>query len=92
MLGGMSPRDEADEPTTLPKIATVHERTVRRAAEHVERAGEAPPRARAAEARPRTSRAEHIVVDPRVMKTALRLADGDASRLQINRDGSVRVR
>lgn len=91
MIWRMSPRED-EEPTTLPKIATVHERTVRAAAEHAERAADAAPRARAAEARPRSSRVDHVVVDPLIMKTALRLADGDATRLTINRDGTVHVR
>jgi hypothetical protein len=68
-------------------IARLHEETVRNAHDHLAACP------RAAETRPRSTRAETLVkVHPLVMAQALKLAGGDASRLQIISDTEVRVR
>jgi hypothetical protein len=74
----------------LPEVAGLHEQTVRDAELHT--ASYARP-ARSESRRPRVnSRVEHVRADNAVMAEALRLARGDARRLQVNRDGSVYVR
>lgn len=49
-------------------------------------------RERAREKRERTSRVDVIRIEETALAVALRLADGDASRLTLNRDGTVTVR
>lgn len=48
-------------------------------------------RRRGTERRPRTSKVTTVKVNPAVMTYALRLADGDASRLVLHADGTVTV-
>lgn len=80
MIARMQRRDEVRD------IARLHVQTVTDAESH------ARSRPRAAETRPRSRLTHHITVHPDVLRTALRLADGDASRLQIISATEVRVR
>jgi hypothetical protein len=74
----------------LPEIAGLHEQTVRDAELHT--ASYARPARQSDPRRPRVGRVEHVRADNAVMAEALRLARGDARRLQVNKDGSVYVR
>jgi len=76
--------------TKFPKVATVHERTVQEAQQHADRY--ARPYRRSSTRSPRVGRVQTMKADELVMAEALKLAGGDARRLQVNRDGSVYVR
>jgi hypothetical protein len=70
------------EPPKLPEIATVHEKTVQKAEEHIKAAATKPKRRRRKPVRKATT-SKQITVDPRVMEKAKELCDGQFSRLQI---------
>lgn len=74
----------------FPKVATVHERTVQEAQQHADRYARSSRRGQ--DRRPRAGQVQTIRTDEDVMAEALKLAGGDARRLQVNRDGSVYVR
>jgi hypothetical protein len=73
----------------LPEVASVHEKTVQDAQRH---ADEHQAHRRYSPRRHRGGRVDTFKVDDDVMAVALKLAGGDARRLQINKDGSVYVR
>jgi hypothetical protein len=89
-----SARTTADEETT--KVGTVkirhnvklHPETIARAEEV---AKEVKPRRRLVSRKVKAVTIKTVKVDPRVMEAALKLANGDHSRLTIEHDGSVIV-
>ena len=73
----------------LPRVATVHEKTVQRAQEIVDQ-----PIAKVHSLRTghqRRTATHYVKVDPRVWKTALRLAKGDPNRLTVVHETEVIV-
>jgi hypothetical protein len=89
MIVRMGAREE-DEKPTLPKVATVHEKTVTRAAEHAAQHAVRPARTRS-ESRQSARLTTSVTVHPDVLRAALKLAGGDASRLTILSATEVRV-
>lgn len=73
---------------TLPKIATVHESTVKKAQALVDEQAKVHSIRTGHQRRTVT---HYVKVDPRVWKTALRLANGDATRLTVVHETEVIV-
>lgn len=73
----------------LPKVATVHEKTVKKAAELAEQADAKVHRIRTGHQT--RSTVHHLKIDHRVWSTALELAGGDAKRITVVHEGEVIV-
>jgi len=71
-------------------VAGLHERTVVDAEQHAQTYARSA--GRRSERRPRSGRVDVLTVHPDVLKAALKIAGGDASRLQILSATEVRVR